>query len=450
MNCIKLFWAALVAIAVSAVTFTACTDYQDEIDGLDTRVAGLEKLVGDMNTNLSSLSSIVNAMEAGDYITNVTTTTDGYIITFAKAGAVVIKNGKDGVDAVPATIVPVKDTDGDYYWQLNGEWMLDGEGNRVRANGKDGANAVSPQVRINQSSNEWEVSTDGGATWTSTGVKATGSNGSNAQSLIKSITQDEDYVTITLSDDSVIKIPKNATAATEIVDLKVVNTSGTDYFTYILPDQTGTFALSVLGLTASDVNAISVSDGCTVKLEGDKVVVTANSNWNADNRIVITSASGGCYIRMVAPSIYIGVNGKQPTRMYETSPAGAVMRTLSHEFNVSFAYNTEWVDPSKDTDAEYMYSILRTLPSKYYSGFAIVDVTIKDKDSNQKPTEAAAALAGTTFISWGTSCCVRTFFDDSSLLTGVASNYRIRYTISIIRNDGVKYQGAWENQKIFG
>ena len=72
--------------------------------------------------------------------------TDTYTITFSDDTTFLftIKNGKDG---------------------NNGK---DGE------NGQDG---ITPQVRINADTNEWEVSYDKGATWTSLGVKATGEKG---------------------------------------------------------------------------------------------------------------------------------------------------------------------------------------------------------------------------------------------------------------------------------
>ncbi len=46
--------------------------------------------------------------------------------------------------------------------------------NIVGADGKDG---ISPQIRINTTTNEWEISTDNGTTWTATGVTATGPQG---------------------------------------------------------------------------------------------------------------------------------------------------------------------------------------------------------------------------------------------------------------------------------
>ncbi len=48
-------------------------------------------------------------------------------------------------------------------------------------NGENGANGITPSVRINETSNEWEVSYDNGETWTSLGVKATGDKGADGQ-----------------------------------------------------------------------------------------------------------------------------------------------------------------------------------------------------------------------------------------------------------------------------
>ena len=45
--------------------------------------------------------------------------------------------------------------------------------------GNDGQNGVTPKLRISQGSNEWEVSYDNGDTWTSLGVKATGATGAD-------------------------------------------------------------------------------------------------------------------------------------------------------------------------------------------------------------------------------------------------------------------------------
>lgn len=48
--------------------------------------------------------------------------------------------------------------------------------------GEQGKQGITPQLRISEITNEWEVSYDNGATWTSLGVKATGENGQPGES----------------------------------------------------------------------------------------------------------------------------------------------------------------------------------------------------------------------------------------------------------------------------
>ena len=125
-------------------------------------------------------------MEDGDYITGVRESDGGYLINFAKAGPVFIKDGVDGLngkDAEVPDIDIVQDADGYYYWVINGNYITY-NGQKIRVNGKDGKDgkdAVSPQVRINPTTSEWEISADGGNTWTSTGTSAKGKDGANGK-----------------------------------------------------------------------------------------------------------------------------------------------------------------------------------------------------------------------------------------------------------------------------
>ena len=203
---------------VATLTAMVGCSYDDEaiwkeIESVKDRVDMLEESVIKTNEDIVTLQTIVNALQKNVFVVSVTPTAEGYTIVFSDGTTAEIKSGKDGANA---PIISVKqDADGNYYWTMDGEWLLvDGE--RVRANGingEDGANgkdAVAPQVRINDATKEWEISTDGGNTWTSTGVVAegkdstNGSNGSNGaagDSLFKSVdTSHPDYVVITLAD----------------------------------------------------------------------------------------------------------------------------------------------------------------------------------------------------------------------------------------------------------
>lgn len=189
MNTIKKIFLFL-AVVLTAGVQMSCTDYQDEIDALDYRVTVLENLVKTINTNLDALQKIVDAMDKADYITNVSRTpeNDGYIITFHHKGAIIVKDGRNGVngqngsDATMPNITLEKDTDGKYYWKLNGEWLLDdATQNKICANGKDGVDGKAPKVKIDGDTNEWMISYDNGVTWIPTGTRATGKDGKDGQ-----------------------------------------------------------------------------------------------------------------------------------------------------------------------------------------------------------------------------------------------------------------------------
>ena len=211
------------------MTMTGCS-YDDEaiwneVEQIKDRVETLEQAVIKTNEDIVALQTIVAALQNNLYVVAVNTTTDGYIIEFSDGTTATINNGKDGANGQNGTNAPIisvkQAEDGNYYWTMDGEWLLvDGE--RVRANGHDGENgasgtpgndAIAPQVRINDTTKEWEISTDGGNTWTSTGVVAegkdgangsngsNGTNGTNGDSLFKKVdTSNPNYVVITLTD----------------------------------------------------------------------------------------------------------------------------------------------------------------------------------------------------------------------------------------------------------
>ncbi|MBR1933892.1 MAG: hypothetical protein IJ841_09430 [Prevotella sp.] len=225
---IKLFLLAALTVAAGAMTTTSCTDYQDEVDALDNRVTTLENLVNRVNTNLASLRTIVDAMDQGDYITNVTKTATGTIITFAKHGAITILDGEKGDDAALPNIAVVQDpTDGNYYWTLNGEPLMV-NGQKVQANGKDGEDGNTPQVKIE--GGMWYYSLDGGKTWIPTGQKVTGEDGKDAPGVVIGATESSDgqYVIITINsggEEETIEIPKKESMPVYVENIRLNFTS---------------------------------------------------------------------------------------------------------------------------------------------------------------------------------------------------------------------------------
>ena len=91
--------------------------------------------------------------------------------------------GKDGKDAEAPEITMKEGDDGNYYWTVNGVFVLTPDGSMIRANGKDGKDgkAVAPKVRINPTNLIWEISYDDGNTWVSTGTQAVGKDGTDGK-----------------------------------------------------------------------------------------------------------------------------------------------------------------------------------------------------------------------------------------------------------------------------
>ena len=218
-------------IAAMLTAATSCqfddTDIWNEMEQIKDRIETLEEAVIKTNEDIVALQAIVNALQKSVYVKSVEQSYDGYVINFSDGTSATISNGKDGANGTNAPVISIKqDADGNYYWTIDGEWLMV-DGKRVRANGIDGENgangkdAIAPEVRINKTTKEWEISTDGGVTWTSTGVVAegkdgaadsngtNGTNGANGDSLFRSVdTSNPDYVTITLTNGTTFRLAR--------------------------------------------------------------------------------------------------------------------------------------------------------------------------------------------------------------------------------------------------
>ena len=239
---IRKVWIACSMVCACMFGLSACgDDYDDselrgDIENLEGRITALEEWQKSVNTDIRSLQSLVAALEDKDYVTAVTPLEDGtgYVISFLKSGNVTIKHGErgeqgeKGEDGTTPVISVKQDSDGKHYWTVNGEWLLDngskmpvtGEKGDKGDKGDKGADAIAPQVRINTDTNLWEISTDGGKTWTSTGVKATGDKGNTGAQGPQGdaifakdgidYTSDLDNVIFTLVDGTKITLPRTS------------------------------------------------------------------------------------------------------------------------------------------------------------------------------------------------------------------------------------------------
>ena len=282
-------------VAAATLGLTACDDYDDgalwdAVNDHESRLEALEKWQEQVNGNIAALQQLLSTT---DYITKVTPIREdgrqvGYTIEFLNQPPITIYNGdkgdtgapgqdgddgQDGADGTDGTdgkdgqtpeIGLVKGDDGNWYWTVNGELMLDDAGNPIRANGHDGTDgqpgqdgqpgedgqpgqpgddAQTPQIALggtlaggtyygiggkqesSPTADAWYISVDGGKTWhrisgdkgDTGGTGADGPQGNRGEqgdawlAGAPEISEDGMYYIFTLSDDDNTDLSDNPT-----------------------------------------------------------------------------------------------------------------------------------------------------------------------------------------------------------------------------------------------
>ena len=256
-----------------ALCLVACSELEslrEDVDDLNVRVSSLESKLDRLNKDVESLRSLVDAVSSGKTILKVVPDTqDGvecWHIYFSETEFITIRSGKPGKDGqltgVPQIGLKKDDKDGNWYWTLDGKWITDKDGVRVRANGEKGDKGdpgpqgpsgdpgpqgpsgdpgpqgepgITPLIDIRDG--KWVYSIDEGKTWIEIGPATDPADG---------LVTDVDYTTseyevyITLRGGAVLTLPKqqalaisfesasvNATVPGEILEVGYELTGGT-------------------------------------------------------------------------------------------------------------------------------------------------------------------------------------------------------------------------------
>ncbi|MBR1933893.1 MAG: hypothetical protein IJ841_09435 [Prevotella sp.] len=164
----------------------ACQEYGDDLTSIGKRTEYLEAntdLLKKQDSTIQALLVLAQAIEVNDYVTSVVENADGSVtITFKNKGTITLTPGEKGPDGDSHVFGVRKDTDGNCYWTIDGEWLLDSNGNKIRIGAQDGQNGKDaetnfPSLRINNETNEWEVYDEATGQWRSLGGPANGKDG---------------------------------------------------------------------------------------------------------------------------------------------------------------------------------------------------------------------------------------------------------------------------------
>lgn len=300
---------SLYCLLLSLVLLSACkyddSELTGRVDNLENRLAELEKQCRQINININSLQELITTLDDRDYITAVSEYLEnevkvGYKIEFAQKEPIIIYHGKDGSNGsggyVPA-IGAEKDKDGIYYWTIDGKWMLDKEGKKIKAVGTDGKNGadgtdgsdgqdgqdgtdghdgITPKIRINNE--RWEVSYNNGASWNDLGPATSGAT----PSPITDVQIKEEYVIFTLDTGNEIRLPLYVEKLTLSFETNPVEleTGGTVNLPYKLS-------------RTSNVKISAIGEGVRTKIDETRQILTITAEENFNGGKVIVHATDG-------------------------------------------------------------------------------------------------------------------------------------------------------------
>ncbi len=307
----KLYFLSLLFAMMSVI---GCEMYDDaelrgEIEGLGDRVTALEKWQSSVNSDLSVLSSIVDALNNRDYIVSLEEIRDyygnvvGLNVTFAVNGS---KEIYFSVDTDYPVISIRADSDGVYYWTQDGEWMLDENGNKIPAqglagndgndgndgddgkdgeDGKDGVDGVTPLVKIENG--YWWVSYDEGNTWVELDLVY---DDTAVMGLFRDVIISDDTVIFVLKDGSQFAVPLTA-------ELSVKFDGAEDIV--LLPNATVELGYEIKSATGKvDVELIPTSDLIVELLPDDdtrlkgRIRVTSVGALSKQPKVVMLATNG--------------------------------------------------------------------------------------------------------------------------------------------------------------
>lgn len=406
------------------------TDIQKRLDDLDGQLTELQALVKALNSDVMTLKELVAGKR---FISDVQPGENGgYVITLVTStgeiSTITIDDGKDGTSSV---IGVKQDSDGIYYWTLNGDFILD-NGKKLPVSG------ATPQFKIENS--HWWVSYDNGATWTDCGQAQTDQN------LFKSVTTSEDgkLVYLTLSDGTVLtfemyvqfgiafdttsvtlrvgetaEIPFTLTGADAKTDIQALADGAWKAEVKRTDNEGGTISVTAPGDSSTGKVIVLVSDGDAKTLMRTLTFVSGVLNVSTSSKEA-TAAGGTLTVDVETDMDYtVLIPEAAKSWLTQVETRGGEIRTETLTFNV--AANTQTQSRTAEIELTLGTTVLETIliyqeayfdpaqmvlkvEAKQYSNatynnkvylplFGAVDVTINWGDGQSEPIASTISTA---------------------------------------------------------
>ncbi len=411
-------------IGVALMVFAGCSednsDIYERLDNIETRLDDLELRCSELNASMSSIMALAEAIDKNWAITAVTESKDGsgnvvgYTIALSSGESFYIPfgkdgrdgqdgadgqngaDGRDGVDGQDGTspVIGVEvDAEGVLCWTLNGEWLLDKSGNRIRVSGEDG---MTPQFEIRD--DYWYVVYPDN---TSKMVGPAVSSGSGSGSPFTSVVDNGDSVTFTLSGSTSFTLPKQVVFAitlSESKDLPVIAGSVTE-ISYTISSPTGETVVETLaeGGFKAVVKAEDNSRGI--------IEITAPSPL-VDGKVLVFAADGKGSADMKAVTFEAGVISLADDARNVGEEGGEVRFIVSSnmKYEVRIPEDASWitlVSTKAVVDSEVTLSVGKNLGMQRSATISVVPalgeplsfVVSQDRNSESQLPETLAIVS---------------------------------------------------------
>ncbi len=366
----------------AAVAFTGCKyddgDLWDKVDDLDSHLKTLEQTVGQMNTEVTSLQTLLKAIDSGSFITDFSALSggNGYVLTLSNGETLEIYHGT----AVP--ILGTTEIDGVYYWAYIVDGMAspleDGSGNYLPVTGTTPVLSVDGEGywMVDYGSGE-EYITDGAGNY----IMAKG-----GESMFELVENGYYYVTFQIADGTVFRLPKMSTAEF------VIDARKREHFKY---ESTCTFGITMQGVSSASVT--DRPDFWTTSLELDPNGETGTISVTAPGQALVSlfpAAAGG--------TITVTVNGHDGTLLVKLNvyaddrDYGLACLTFEDDY-----YNGSW----ESTDGRGYWTSLIDSPQYggplLYGDYTNVDYHWYDERNTELASELVTSWGSTVFWNGG-------------------------------------------------
>lgn len=347
--------------AFAACLLAGCDndDLEKRVDSLENRLEIVEKTLTEINSGISSLQTIVEALQNGKSVSNVEETATGYVITFSDGSNITLKHGQDGTNGQNATapVIGMAESEGAYYWTVT----IDGETQFMENNGKKvPVTGNTPKMGVDENG-FWTVDTGNGPEQ----VKDEEGNSIPARagatgSFISDVVYTDKNITFIFSDGTEVTMPVEFTVkaddkAQPKVEAKgfyIVNEGwyGHDKGSVNYFEKNGTsYTPHYRAFKAANPDTELGNTTCYGAIWGDNFYLISKQ----DNRLVIADAQnlkskkvitdlggdGRSFLGIDDQKAYIGYNGGIKTFNIESLTLGEAIAGVSGEIgNMCYAY----------------------------------------------------------------------------------------------------------------